>query len=113
MKDDLNRFLRAELARPPSEAIKAAGFTLARQFEGPQSVLFYGSLLRTGELDGVADFYVLTRRPPPGARGLLSRSLWPDVSYREIDTDAGRVRAKVAAMTISQFERAAREDGRA
>jgi hypothetical protein len=67
-------------------------------------VLFYGSILRTGDLDGVMDFYVLTHRPPRALRGLASRLLWPDVGYYEIEHGGVTLRAKVASMTLAQFQ---------
>ncbi|MCB2060114.1 MAG: hypothetical protein R3E09_03035 [Novosphingobium sp.] len=63
-------------------------------------VLFYGSNLRTGSLDGVIDYYVLV----PGE---AERGVWPRVSYREW-TDAGMpLRAKVATVTLEKFREAA------
>jgi hypothetical protein len=52
---------------PPQAAAFAAGCWTV--FEAPLAVLFYGSILRTGDLDGVMDFYVLTSRAPPGPAG--------------------------------------------
>ena len=64
------------------------------------AVLFYGSNLRTGSLEGVLDFYVLTKGP-------LERSIWPRVSYREWSTGGVDLRAKVATMTLETFAAAA------
>jgi hypothetical protein len=64
-------------------------------------VLFYGSNLRTGSLEGVLDFYVLL----PGAR---ETGLWPRVSYRERPHDGIVLRAKIATMTLATFVEAAR-----
>jgi len=63
------------------------------------AVLFYGSNLRTGELDGVLDYYVLT----PGAP---ERLLWPRVSYHERAAGGQVLRAKVATMTLAKFAEA-------
>jgi hypothetical protein len=68
------------------------------------AVLFYGSNLRTGSLDGVLDFYVLT----PGA---VERGIWPRVGYREVTIDGQVLRAKIATMTLATFTRAARGEG--
>lgn len=95
-------------APPPAVAYAAA---LAPLFDAPQAVLFYGSILRTGDLDGVMDFYVLTQGVRPGMRGLVTRLLWPDVSYHEIEIDGRMLRAKVATMTLDQFARATRGQG--
>ena len=53
----------ARAAPPPGRAMAQA---LASRIEGVAAVLFYGSVLRTGDLDGVVDFYVLTHGPRPG-----------------------------------------------
>lgn len=72
------------------------------------AVLFYGSVLRTGDLDGLLDFYVLTPdMQKTGVGGFLSRNLWPDISFEEVRTSAGLVRAKVATMPLSTFASAA------
>jgi hypothetical protein len=67
---------------------------------GALAVLFYGSNLRTGSLEGVLDFYVLL--PGPGERGL-----WPQVSYREWDHAGTPLRAKIATMSLARFAQAA------
>jgi len=72
---------------------------LAEQ-SGANAVLFYGSNLRTGSLEGVLDFYVLL----PGEEGSL---IWPQVSYHEREADGAALRAKVATMALSTFARAA------
>jgi hypothetical protein len=94
---------------PPQAAAFAA--ELVGLFEEPLAVLFYGSILRTGDMDGVMDFYVLTRDVRPGLRGLATRVLWPDVSYHEIERDGRVLRAKVATMTLDQFQQATRGRG--
>jgi hypothetical protein len=63
-------------------------------------VLFYGSNLRTGSLDGVLDFYVLTDGP-------VQSGIWPRVSYHEWDHEGAVLRAKVATMTLATFKAAA------
>jgi len=107
MSAALTEAVGRELAAPAPPMATAFAAGLAQAFEAPAAVLFYGSSLRTGEREGVHDFYVLTHQPPRGLAGLASRVLWPDVSYREIDDDAGTLRAKVASMTLAQFRRAA------
>lgn len=67
---------------------------------GALAVLFYGSNLRTGSLEGVLDFYVLL----PGPQ---RERIWPRVSYREWDHGGERLRAKIATMSLEQFARAA------
>lgn len=89
----------AALDRPIDPAVAAFAAELGEQ-AGAAAVLFYGSNLRTGSLDGVLDFYVLL----PGGR---ERGLWPRVSYRERSAGALVLRAKVATMTLATFAAAA------
>lgn len=99
MNGDLGARLTAALDRPLDPAVA----TLARRLgeeTGALTVLFYGSNLRTGLLEGVLDFYVLL--PGPGEKGL-----WPRVSYREWDHGDHRLRAKIASMTMATFAAAA------
>ena len=103
MKTDLTALVERGLDAPAPDIAVAFGKTLAKGPGGVAAVLFYGSALRTGDRDGVLDFYVLTRSPPQGLRGLASRALWPDVSYRELVDEDGMLRAKVATMTLAQF----------
>lgn len=73
---------------------------LARE-AGASAVLFYGSNLRTGSLDGVLDFYILL----PGEQ---AERIWPRVSYQEREGADGTVlRAKIATMALSTFAKAA------
>lgn len=67
---------------------------------GARAVLFYGSNLRSGSLDGVLDFYVLTDGP-------REKGLWPRVSYHEFDHDGTTLRAKVASIRLATFAHAA------
>ncbi len=107
MTETLADVVRRELGTPLPEPIRAFATELAAM-RGAAAVLFYGSILRTGDLDGVLDFYLLTARPHRrGLHGLLERRLWPEVSYHE-RTAAGRtLRAKAATMTLSEFRAAA------
>lgn len=63
-------------------------------------VLFYGSNLRTGSLEGVLDFYVLVR-------GTQDGKIWPRVSYHEWTSGEVTLRAKVATMALETFRAAA------
>jgi hypothetical protein len=111
MTSELIEAVRRELTRPAPVMARALAASLATAFDDPAAVLFYGSSLRTGEREGVHDFYVLTHSPPQGLRGAASRVLWPDVSYREVADEYGALRAKIASMTLAQFEDAARGEG--
>jgi hypothetical protein len=101
----LERFLSDELAQPVRFKIAEAARIVARRLGG-EAVLFYGSVLRTGDLDGLLDFYVLHTRA--AARNAVARHLWPDVSYHEVTVGGRLVRAKVASMSVDTFATAAR-----
>ncbi len=111
MSAELQALVAAELEAPPPAIARVMGAHLATRFEAVAAVLFYGSVLRTGDPDGVMDFYVLTDTPRRGVAGVLGRLLWPDVSYHELEAEGATLRAKVASMTLSQFGRAARGRG--
>ncbi|MDP1027544.1 hypothetical protein Q5H91_09995 [Sphingomonas sp. KR1UV-12] len=100
MSTALDAFVATALAAPVPAEIHGIAATLAAS-PGVAAVLFYGSNLRTGQLDGVLDFYVLTLGPP-------ERGLWPRVGYREFARAGTTLRAKIATMRLATFERAAR-----
>ena len=100
----LSARIAASLAASVDPAITELASWLAAE-AGACAVLFYGSNLRTGSLDGVLDYYVLL----PGTE---EARIWPTVSYheREFDGDRGEtlLRAKVATMRLDTFTRAAK-----
>jgi hypothetical protein len=107
MEEGLAGYVAAALAAPVPPEVRIFAARLAG--EPAAAVLFYGSALRTGELDGVLDFYVLTARPHRrGVRGVIERKLWPEVSYHEAEIDGRMLRAKVATMTLEAFSGATR-----
>ena len=65
------------------------------------AVLFYGSVLRTGRLDDLLDFYVLTDEPTQ------EPLVWPQISIHAISVGSRVVRAKVATMPLVLFADAA------
>jgi len=91
--------IAAQLAAPVDPAVVAFAAALGSA-AGARAVLFYGSNLRTGSLEGVLDFYVLL----PGTR---EPAIWPRVSYHERPHDGTVLRAKVATMRLATFARAA------
>ncbi|HKR89690.1 MAG TPA: hypothetical protein VJS38_16080 [Phenylobacterium sp.] len=107
MSQGLQAFVERQLKAPCPPPARAFAKALAGE-TGAHAVLFYGSILRTGDLDGVLDFYLLTgdeRRT--GWRGWIARRLWPDVSYRELEIGGRVLRAKIATMPLSTFGKAA------
>ena len=78
------------------------------------AVLFYGSNLRSGDTEGVLDFYVLLDRLTPwrNSRPLAAatRLLPPSVEYWEVPWQGHTLRGKVAVMGLDQFAQATRFD---
>ncbi|NVE95302.1 hypothetical protein [Altererythrobacter lutimaris] len=92
----LERRIAEQLAAPIDPQVIDFGRALANEV-GAIAVLFYGSNLRTGSLDGVLDFYLLL----PGRQ---QERIWPRVSYHEREGEGGiTLRAKVATMSLERF----------
>lgn len=100
----LHQRIDRQLDAPVHPAVGAFAARLARE-AGACAALFYGSNLRSGELEGVLDFYLLL----PGDQ---QERIWPRVSYHEWEHEGQTLRAKVARMALSTFARAARGDSR-
>lgn len=103
----------AELNRAPPAGVEALCATIrARHGPSVAAILFYGSCLRKGTVEGVLDFYVLVdsyraayRRRLPA---LFNRLLPPNVFYLEQDTEQGTLRTKYAVISVRDFERCVR-----
>lgn len=107
MTPPLAAFVRAELAQPPPPGVAEAVRKLAG-LRDTRAALFYGSILRTGDLTGVLDVYLLTDGPHrTGFHGAVERRLWPEVSYHQIEVGGRTLQAKVATMPLDVFARAA------
>ena len=104
MTSALGTRIAAQLDRPVRDEVAAFARKLA-QDAGAQAALFYGSNLRTGELEGVLDFYLLLPGPQQEA-------IWPRVSYHELALGGTVLRAKVATMALGTFARACRGESR-
>lgn len=100
----LKQRIAAQFARPRNgdlhPAVPAFAAQLAAATPQALAVLFYGSNLRTGSLEGVLDYYVLTD-------GAQVEKIWPRVSYHEANVAGEDVRAKVATMSLEKFAYAA------
>jgi hypothetical protein len=119
-RDALEALAAAELSLPaePNSAMLAArriaADIQARHGAGVEAVLFYGACRRDGDAAGLLDLYVLTG----GYRAFYGRLLPalfnallpPNVLHWCIDGPAGPLRAKVAVMSLRQFERRVRAD---
>jgi hypothetical protein len=100
----LEQRIAAALEASVAPEVRTIAEELGRE-AGARAVLFYGSNLRTGSLDGVLDFYVLL----PGEQ---AERIWPRVSYREWGIEGRTLRAKIATMALATFARAARGQSR-
>jgi len=99
-----------ELQRSAPPAVAELAAQLAARAPGKVvAILFYGSALRSGALDGVLDFYVLLDDvgawPAPRLARLANRLLPPNVSYVETGCGDSTLRAKVAVLSLAQFGR--------
>ena len=97
--NDLNKRIASQLAASVHQSIVDFATQLGRE-SGAAAILFYGSNLRTGRLDGVLDYYVLL----PGEQ---EGRIWPRVSFREWNIPSRILRAKIATMSLERFEKAA------
>ena len=104
---DLVEVFRRETSAPVAPGVEAFARDLARDAD-VVAVLFYGSALRTGDLTGVLDFYVLTGTPHrAGMRGWVERRLWPEIGFARCAAPEGELHAKVATLPLATFARAA------
>jgi hypothetical protein len=107
----LSSHIASELREPLPEAVQAfAAEIAAHGGVHVAAVLFYGSNLRSGALDGVLDFYVLVdslrgwhRRRLPAA---ANRILPPNILLFERKHAGQTLRAKVAVLRVDQFHKA-------
>lgn len=112
---DLRALVAGELAQPLPEAVHAFAAHLACQGSGAVAVLFYGSNLRTGDLNGVLDFYILVERLGEwhgrGLSALANHVLPPNVGYHCWSHQGDLLRAKVAVLRLDQFCQGVRGGG--
>jgi hypothetical protein len=95
-----------ELAQPVDPRVREAAAAIAAQHPGARAVIFYGSCLRTGAIDGeMLDFYLIVRdyREAHGKRWLAwaNRLIPPNVFPFERDGIA----AKYAVLSEADFAR--------
>ena len=113
----LRQAIAAELAVAVPEPMRALAAHLASQGgEPPLAVLFYGSNLRTRDLDGVIDFYLLVDSLPGwyGPRrwaALTNGALPPNVAYLEWPHQGRTLRTKFALLSLAQFQRGVAGEG--
>jgi len=107
--DTLTQLVTAEVSRPAPAAAGAVAEAIRQQLgAGVAAILFYGSCLRTGEVEnGVLDFYALvdSYRAVFASRVLagLNALLPPNVFYLEVPCAGKIIRAKYAVISTGQF----------
>ena len=107
----LSALVAAELSAPVAEAAEPLVREIRRRCgdEPVAAVVFYGSCLRKDTLDGVLDFYVVVDAyrlaSPSRLLAGVNALLPPNVFYLEVDTRAGRLRAKYAVISFRDLER--------
>jgi len=101
-----------ELSQPLPEAVREFASALAGRDAGIAAVLYYGSTLRSGDLAGLLDFYVLVDAVEhwPQSRWAAwgNRLLPPNVFHETHASSAGPLRAKLAVLSSEQFARGLR-----
>lgn len=114
MSGPLTSLVAAEIARPLPDAVSAFAAHLAGTAPRPPlAVIFYGSNLRSGRLDGVLDFYVLVERMRDwheGVAAIFDTLLAPRIEYRELLLEGVLLRAKVSIISIERFNRLIRPE---
>lgn len=103
---DLERLIADELAQPVDPRVSDAAAAVAALHPGARAVLFYGSCLRTGEIDGhMLDFYLIVRdyREAYGKRWLAwaNQLIPPNV----FPFERNGVAAKYAVLSEADFAR--------
>ncbi len=107
---NLRDFIQAEWQRDVPDAVSVAAKAIAEKYgDAVSGVLFYGSCLRTGEIeDKILDFYVIvkTYNAAYTSRGLAfaNRMLPPNVFYHEIEVEGVVVRSKYAVLSLADLE---------
>lgn len=106
----LQHFILGEWDRKVPDAVGVAAKAIADGFgSGSLGVLFYGSCLRTGEIeDKVLDFYVIVDDYKSAYEkswlATANQILPPNVFYHEIDVDGMTVRSKYAVVSLQDFQ---------
>jgi hypothetical protein len=105
----LTQLVTAEISRPALAGASAVAEAIRQKLgAGVAALLFYGSCLRTGEVEnGVLDFYALvdSYRAVFSSRFLtgLNAMLPPNVFYIEVPYAGKIIRAKYAVISTGQF----------
>ena len=109
--DDLELLIAAELGTPVDPRVQAAAAAIAAEHQGALAMLFYGSCLRTGEIEGqMLDFYLIVRDYRAAYRhawmATANRLIPPNV----FPFERNGVAAKYAVLSENDFDRLTRPE---
>ncbi len=105
----LVEFVLQEWNRDVPDAVSTAAESIAAGYgDSVQGILFYGSCLRTGEIeDKILDFYVIVDSYAAAYSkrwlAVANQFIPPNVFYHEMDVDGLTVRSKYAVISIKDF----------
>lgn len=111
LTDKLISLIRQESSEvPPAGLNLLAEAILARHGETVQAILFYGSCLRTGNVnEGIVDLYVIVETYlSANGNAVLAWLNWllpPNVFYLEVSDGREKIRTKYAVLTLADFQR--------
>ena len=107
---ELVNFIRAEWGRDVPCEVETAARAIADKYrDSVVGVIFYGSCLRTGEIeDKVLDFYVIVDSYRAAYEGrmlaIANKILPPNVFYHEMDVNGLTVRSKYAVLSLDDLK---------
>jgi hypothetical protein len=107
----LHHLIAEELAQPVDPRVTAAAESIAGRYPGAVAVLFYGSCLRTGEIDGqMLDFYLIVRDYREAYRKAWLAWANKIVPPNVFPFEEQGVAAKYAVLSQPDFDRLTRPD---
>jgi len=106
---DLLSFIRGEWQHSVPEAVNVAAKNIAERYgDAALGVIFYGSCLRTGEIeDKILDFYVIVDSYQAAYSkkwlAVANKMIPPNVFYHEIEVAGVTVRSKYAVLSLEDY----------
>tara|TARA_R110002096_G_scaffold409077_4_gene608353 strand:+ start:858 stop:1766 length:909 start_codon:yes stop_codon:yes gene_type:complete len=110
-KEGLNHFILDEWQREVPKPVSIAANEIAEKYgDAVSGILFYGSCLRTGEIeDKILDFYVIVESYSAAYQSqflaVANKVLPPNVFYHEIQIGDLTVRSKYAILSLADLEK--------
>ncbi|UTW56616.1 hypothetical protein [Kordiimonas sp. SCSIO 12610] len=106
----LDSFFKNEWQRKVPDAVVAAASEISKKYgSAVNGVLFYGSCLRTGEIeDKILDFYIIVdsykSAYPKKWLAVANKLIPPNVFYHEMQHEGVTVRSKYAVLSLGDLE---------